>query len=106
MFKVLPNCQLGNSLIFLNKLPSLYQKIQQTRQFVESPKCSQHILESLWFVGFSGKSLQKERQVEISYFSSDCQINPQHADRCYISPHPFTPPSTDIPSEPFHCQNE
>ena len=49
-------------------------------------------LESAWFVGFSGKSLQKETRGNFlnSHFPSDCQINPQHTDMCHTSPHPYT----------------
>ena len=54
-------------------------------------------LESALILGFSGKSLVKERIAEI--ILGKCELNkiyqiiPQCSDSCHTSPHPFTPPT-------------
>ena len=95
-----------------------YQKIQQTMQIQELSRISKvfikpwiffEFLESVWILGFSGKSLLKERKDEIilgncefkkiyhfflnSHFPNNCQITPQYTDSCHTSPNRFTPPT-------------
>ena len=82
--KVLPNCKLGISWIFLNiqaanttkLLPENPTNLADSRNF---KKVQGEFLESSWFVGFSGKKLAERntgRNFLNSHFPSDCQINP------------------------------
>ena len=54
-----------NFMDILEHSTGQYQGISRKSKVLPAPQISLEFLESSWFVGFSGISLQKERQVDI-----------------------------------------